>query len=90
MSNVHINNTKAKVRGFILENFLFGDTSVNLEDGDSLLEMGIIDSTGVMEIIQYLEDEFGVTVDDVEMVPENLDSMNNIATFVAGKLGNQS
>ena len=86
MSDTQINNTIAKVQGFILENFLFGDITVTPGTEDSLLEMGIIDSTGVMEIIQYIEDEFGVVVEDAEMVPENLDSITNIAAYVSGKL----
>lgn len=74
-----------KIKGYILENYLFTDDESQLASGDSLLERGIIDSTGILEVIMFLEDEFGVTVDDDEMVPENLDSVANLVAFVQRK-----
>lgn len=74
-----------KVRNFILENYLFTDDQSELDSDDSFLEKGIIDSTGIMEVIFFLEDEFDVLVEDDEMVPENLDSVNNITRFIASK-----
>ena len=74
-----------KVRNFILENYLFTDDQSELDSDDSFLEKGIIDSTGIMEVIFFLEDEFAVHVEDDEMVPENLDSVNNITRFIASK-----
>lgn len=72
-----------KIRDFILENYLFTDdvTAVGLDD--SLLEEGIVDSTGMLEIILFLEEELGVVVRDEDMIPENLDSVNRIVRFVA-------
>ena len=77
---------KQQVRAFITSNFYVADPST-LADDASLLDQGIIDSTGVLEIIMFLEDTFGFKVADSEMVPENLDSIDNIASFVAGKRG---
>lgn len=72
---------KQQVRAFITSNFYIADPST-LADDASLLDQGIIDSTGVLEIIMFLEDTFGFKVSDSEMVPENLDSIENIASFV--------
>ena len=75
-----------KIRNFILENYLFTtDTSV-LHLDDSLLERGIVDSSGMMEIIFFIEQQLGVAMRDEEMTPDNLDSVNKITKFVQGKL----
>ncbi len=74
-----------KIRAYILENYLFTDDETALDDDESLIERGIIDSTGIMEVIFFLEQEFGVRVDDEDMVPENLDSVRRIAAFVERK-----
>jgi acyl carrier protein len=79
-------SAREKLRLFILENFLFSDEQNALPDDDSLLDMGLIDSTGVLELITFLEDEFRVKVADEEMVPENLDSVSRIVDFVNRKL----
>jgi acyl carrier protein len=73
-------DTKEKIRQFIIDNFLFGDAG-DLEDNTSFLESGIIDSTGVLELIGFLEEEFLIQVDDEELIPENLDSINNLLIF---------
>ena len=73
------------VRHYILENFLFTDDEAALQDGDSFLEAGIIDSTGVLEIILFIEETFGIKVKDEEMLPENLDSIDNLVAFVQRK-----
>ena len=74
-----------QVRNFILENYLFTDDESALGLEDSLLDRGIVDSTGMLEIIMFIEDELGVAVEDEEMIPENLDSVNRIANFVGRK-----
>lgn len=76
-----------QVREFILENYLFTDDESALNNDDSFLEKGILDSTGILEVIYFIEEEFEVKVDDNEMVPENLDSVKNIVAFVASKNG---
>lgn len=74
-----------KIRAYILENFLFTDDQSELSNSDSFLEKGIVDSTGILEIVTFIEDEFKIKVDDDEMVPENLDSVNCIVNFLDSK-----
>ena len=76
---------QSQVRTFILENYLFTDDESALGPDESLLDRGIVDSTGMLEIIMFIEDELGVQVADEEMIPENLDSVNRIAAFVGRK-----
>ena len=73
---------KEKIKEFIIENFLFGEDN-DLNDDTSFLEEGIIDSTGVLELIEYLEEEFEIEIDDEDMIPENLDSLNNLEQFIS-------
>lgn len=76
---------EAQLRAYILNNFLFTDEESALSNDDSFLEKGIIDSTGIMEVIFFLEQEFGIQVEDDDMVPENLDSVNRIIAYVGRK-----
>jgi acyl carrier protein len=80
--SIEASAVEAKVRGYILENLLFTSDASQLPNDASLLDRGIIDSTGVLEIVLFLESEFGVKVKDSEMLPENFDSVNNIVNFV--------
>lgn len=73
------------IRKYILENFLFTDDDSELNNSDSFLDSGIIDSTGILEVISFLEENFGIKVEDDEMVPENLDSVDNILAYLASK-----
>ncbi len=73
-----------RVRKFIVENFYVSDPSALGEEA-SLIEGGYVDSTGMLELITFLESEFGIKVEDREMVPENLDSIARIGAYVAGK-----
>lgn len=74
-----------RVQDFILDNFLFGDESRMPSQSDSLLQNEIIDSTGVLELIEFLEAEFQIQVDESETIPENLDSVENLIRFVSQK-----
>lgn len=74
-----------QVRQYILENFLFSTDTSLLGLDESFLERGLIDSTGMLEVILFLEENFDVKVGDNEMVPENLDSVNRIAAFIERK-----
>lgn len=76
-----------KVRAYILENFLFSEDQSLLKDNDSFIDTGIIDSTGIIEVIMFLEETFGIQVKTEEMLPENLDSVTRITTFVNHKIG---
>lgn len=73
-----------RIRQFIETNFYVPNKS-DLKDDTSLLDRGIVDSTGVLEVVAFLESELGVTVDDTEILPDNLDSIAKIAAFVAKK-----
>ena len=74
-----------RIRNYILENYLFTDDQSMLGCDDSFLQKNILDSTGMLEVIYFLEDEFGIKVEDDEMIPENLDSVNRIAAFLSKK-----
>jgi acyl carrier protein len=76
---------KKTIRHYIMENLLFTEDESSLQDSDSFLDGGIIDSTGVMEIIMFIEETFGIKVNDDEMLPANLDSVDNLAAFVQRK-----
>jgi acyl carrier protein len=76
---------KDKIRTFIVENFLFGQGE-GLKDDTSFLDGGIIDSTGILELVNFLEEQFSIKVDDEELVPENLDSINNVVGYLEKKL----
>jgi acyl carrier protein len=76
---------EAGVRGFITDNFLFGQP-MELPSDESLLALGLIDSTGVLELIMFLEEQYLINVEDQELLPSNLDSINNITQFVMKKL----
>ncbi|MFZ5621047.1 MAG: acyl carrier protein [Pseudomonadota bacterium] len=74
-----------KIRGYILENYLFTDDQSMLDSNDSFLQKNILDSTGMLEVIYFLEDEFGIKVRDEEMIPDNLDSVSRISAFLSSK-----
>jgi len=74
------------LRNFVMKNFLYGDERVVLGDQDSFLEKGIIDSTGVLELVAYLEEEFSINTADEEIVPEHFDSLSNLTSYIVGKI----
>jgi len=80
------NELHRKIQRFILENYLFTDDPAALGPDESLLKQGIVDSTGIMQIIAFMEEELGVLVADHEMIPENLESLNKIVRFAHSKL----
>ena len=71
-----------QIRDFIVTNFLFGDVG-NLQNDTSFLESGTVDSTGMLELIMFVENTYGFKIEPEEMVPENLDSINRVVSFVA-------
>jgi len=79
-------NDSSKVRDFVVKNFLFGDGE-SLKDDTSFIKEGIIDSTGILELIMFLEETYGIEIKDTELVPDNMDSLQNIARFVQKKTG---
>ncbi len=75
---------KSEIREFIVHNFLFGQDN-GLADEASFLEQGIIDSTGVLELVAHLQEHYGIKIQDDELTPDNLDSINAAAAFVERK-----
>ena len=80
-----MSDNRTKIRAFIIENFLFGSDD-GFKDDASFLEEGIIDSTGVLELVTFLEEEFSIVIDDEELIPENLDTIVNVDNFITRKL----
>lgn len=76
---------KGKIKNYILESFLFTTDQNAIKDTDSFLEKGFIDSTGILEVISFIEEQFKIKVKDDEMIPENLDSIDQIVAFVQRK-----
>ncbi len=79
---------RTEIRDFIVDNFMMGMNPEELSDSDSLLDKGIIDSTGVLELVGFLEENYQIQIEDEELVPENLDSVNNLANFIQKKQSN--
>lgn len=76
-----------QIKTFILENFLFSDNGHKLPEDASFLEEGIVDSTGVLELVMFVEETFNITVEDEEIMPENFDSVAQLATYIRHKSG---
>jgi acyl carrier protein len=74
-----------QLKAFIVENFMLGRPAGELGNDDSLLDKGIIDSTGVLELVTFVEQTFGITIADEELVPENLDSVNRLEAYIKRK-----
>lgn len=76
---------RESLRRFVLENYLFTDDPSRLKDSDSFLEAGILDSTGILELVLFVEESQRIKVKDEEMVPENLDSIDNLVGYIERK-----
>jgi len=76
---------RTDIRDFILDNFMMGRNPGELTDSGSLLELGIIDSTGVLELVGFMEEKFNLQVEDEDLVPENLDSVDNLVGYIQKK-----
>ncbi|HEY5132915.1 MAG TPA: acyl carrier protein, partial [Candidatus Krumholzibacteriaceae bacterium] len=76
---------KKQIRDFILKNALSGSTGIDLDDEDSFLEKEIIDSTGVLELVSFVEERFGIEVNDDELIPDNFDSVSKLNEYVKKK-----
>lgn len=78
---------KQQIREFLTQNALFGSTERTFNDGDSFLEKEIIDSTGVLELVSFVEERFGIEVGDEELIPDNFDSIDKLDAYVRRKQG---
>jgi acyl carrier protein len=80
---------EGEVHSFVITNFLFGQP-LDLQPDDSLLDKGVIDSTGILELVAFLGERYAIHVDDEDLIPDNLESIRNIAAFVVRKLGSRA
>jgi len=81
-------DVKSVLKKFVTKNFLVSAAVDSFDDADSFLEKGIIDSTGVLELLEFIEETFRIRVEDEEVIPANLDSLNNLTSFIRKKLDN--
>jgi acyl carrier protein len=79
-------NYQRELREFIVENFLYGQEDEHLSNSASLLELGIIDSTGVLELVGFLEQRYAIVIEDEELIPANLDSIDRLVRFITRKI----
>ena len=80
-----MNSTRQVIESFVLDNFRTGESDVNISDETSFIETGLVDSMRVLELVDFLENRFQITVLDSELVPENLDSIGNICRYLESK-----
>ena len=79
---------KDQIRTYIMDNILLGSADQSIADDDSFLEKRIIDSTGILELVAFVEDEFDIEVGDEELIPDNFDSIDKLAAYTQRKIGN--
>jgi acyl carrier protein len=87
MPAVKQEDVRKEIKDFIVETFLFGSEDEPFGDTDSFMERGIIDSTGILELTSFVEEKYGIKIEDDEMIPDNLDSLSNLVNFIARKKG---
>lgn len=78
------------VRDFVTENFLFGDGDGCFSNDDSFFEKGLVDSVGILTLVEFVREKYAITIEDEEILPENWDSVHRIATFVETKLSSRT
>ena len=81
-------NSEQTIKNFIIDNFIIDDNPDQLENDQSFLESGIIDSTGILELVSFIEEHYNIKIEDEELIPDNLDSVNNVVKFINKKLSN--
>jgi acyl carrier protein len=79
-------DVREKIRSYVADNLLFSSNGYQFHDDTSFLDEGIVDSTGVVELVLFLEESFGFSVEDNEIVPDNFDSVNRLAIYIQHKL----
>jgi len=79
---------KQEIRSYIIENFYYGQDDQTLNDDVSFLQNGIIDSTGVLELVSFIQEKYAIHVADDDLIPDNLDSLSKVAAFVTRKRNN--
>ena len=84
---VHI---EQEVRQFVIDNFLFGQSNGHFSDDDSFLEKGLVDSMGILTLVEFVQEKYAIPVEDEELLPEHWDSVDRVARFVQNKLNLRS
>lgn len=84
-----MDNYSSQVKAFIIENFLFGSDDGTMGEDDSFLDNGVIDSTGILEVVAWIEETFDVKVGDMDLIPENFDSVRQLSDFIARSVESQ-
>lgn len=79
---------KKEIYNYIEENVLFDSVDSSISDDDSFMENGVIDSTGILELVSFIEEKFGFSVEDEDLVPDNFDSVNNLVDYIKKKTVN--
>jgi len=79
---------KKEIHSYIEENVLFNSDYNSISDDDSFMENAIIDSTGILELVSFIEGKFDFKVDDEDLVPDNFDSVNNLVSYIEKKIAN--
>jgi len=87
MPTLDQNTTRGDIKNFIIDSFMFGQKDQIFSDSDSFMEKGIIDSTGILELTSFIEEKYEFAIEDDEMAPENLDSIDNLVKFISKKIG---
>jgi acyl carrier protein len=85
MKNIHTSAIKDTITAFIKENFIAGPGREEINPDESLLDSGILNSTGILELILFIESEYSITIEDEELTTENLDSINNLLKLLKQK-----
>jgi acyl carrier protein len=85
MSRAVLTSVASDIRNFVVDRFMFGQGGDQLSDDDSFLQRGVIDSMSVLELIAFIEERWGLKVQDQDLVPDNLDSVNRVASFILRK-----
>jgi acyl carrier protein len=85
MDNIDIDVAK-DVKKFIESRFLFNSFECTIDEDTSFMESGIVDSTGILELIAFLQEQYHITIEDNEMLPQNLDSLSSISKYIKSKL----
>ncbi len=81
-------NIEQTISNFVIENFIFEENPNQLDNNQSFLESGIIDSTGMLELVSFIEEKYDIKIEDEELIPDNLDSVNNVSQFINKKIDN--
>ncbi len=82
--------TSQEIRGFVIDNFLFGEADERFSNDDSFLENGLVDSMGILTLVEFVKEKYAISIEDEEIVPDNWDSVHRIAAFVQTKLGSRT